>query len=90
MRRGTMDQANNFEYRGWQVHIEVTGGDAMFSGHADLSLNGGLNCRIVLATSRNDRAAARWALDSQARDYVDDWTSNLHTGTTDFSELGEE
>ena len=84
-----MDRANNFEYRGWQVRLEVSGSDAIFAGHADLSLNGVQKCRLVLATSRNDRVAARWALDSKARDYIDNWTLNLHSGTTEFGELGE-
>jgi hypothetical protein len=83
-----MDQANNFEYRGWRVRMEVTGIDTSFSGHATLFLDGEQKCRLVLATSRADRVAARWALDSKARDYIDDWHSKRHTGTTDFGELG--
>jgi len=83
------DQANNFEYRGWHVQLELTSNDSTFSGHANLSLEGEQKCRLVLATRRADRSTARWALDSKARDYIDDWTSKRHTGSTDFGELGE-
>ena len=86
-----MDPANNFEYRGWHVHIEVTGVEPSFSGRANLFLDGEHKCRLVLATCRADRVAARWALDSKARDYIDDWHAKRHTGNTgntDFGELG--
>jgi hypothetical protein len=83
------DTQNNFEYRGWLVSMEVSGSGADFSGHADLRLNGVQKCRVVLGTSRDDRSSARWALDSKARDYIDNWVANLHTGTTDFGDLGE-
>lgn len=82
------DPANNFEYRGWQVRIEVTVNNNAFSGHADLLLDDVQKCRVVLATSRSNSTSARWALDSKARDYIDDWHTRRHTGETDFGELG--
>ena len=85
----TLDQANNFEYRGWHVQLKLTDDDSTVSGHANLSLDGEQKCRLVLATSRVDWVTARWALDSKARDYIDDWTSKRHTGNTDFGELRE-
>ena len=84
-----LDQANNFDYRGWHVQLEVKGDDSAFSGHASLTLDGEQKCRLVLATGRADPVTARWALDSKARDYIDDWNSRRHTGNTDFGELGE-
>lgn len=68
--------ATRFEYRGWLVEIEVTAAAAgQFAGHADLRFDGAHKCRVTLATSRLDSSAARWALDSKARDFVDEWTS---------------
>ena len=68
--------ANRFEYRGWLVDIEVTSADAgRFGGHADLRFDGTHKCRVTLATARADSSAARWALDSRARDFIDEWTS---------------
>jgi len=82
------DPANNFEYRGWHVQLELKGEDSTFSGRAQLSLDGETKCQLVLATGRLDPVTARWALDSKARDYIDDWNSMRHTGRTDFGELG--
>jgi hypothetical protein len=68
--------ATRFEYRGWLVEIEVTSADAgLFAGHADLRFDGSHKCRVTLATARLDSSAARWALDSKARDFIDEWTS---------------
>lgn len=85
----TLDQANNFEYRGWHVQLELTDNDSAVSGHAVLSLDGEQRCRLVLATDRVDWVTARWALDSKARDYIDDQTSKRHKGNADSGELGE-
>ena len=81
--------ADNFEYRGWLVSIEVTGGETMFSGHADLHLDGDHKGRVVLAAGRADQAAARWALDSKARDFVDEWVTRSQAGATDVGAFGE-
>lgn len=71
-----LPSANRFEYRGWLVEIEVTAAEAgRFAGHADLRFDGTHKCRVTLATARADGSAARWALDSRARDFIDEWTS---------------
>jgi hypothetical protein len=76
-----------FEYRGWIVKIEVDGLGECFAGHAELQHRGEFKCRVALATSRQDAESARWALDSKARDYIDAWTEQPHTGDTGFQEL---
>jgi len=78
---------DGFEYRGWEIHIEVIGKAEGFSGHADLRLKGEQRCLLVLATSRENRAASSATLGAKARDYIDDWTSRPHTGTTGFTPL---
>ena len=80
------DLMDGFEYRGW-VRIEVIGKGERFSAHAHLRLKGEQRCLLVLATSREDHAAASAALGAKARDYIDDWTSRPHTGTTGFTPL---
>ena len=89
------DLSSDFAYRGWKVHVEVNGTDATFSGHADLCLSGAMKCRLVLASSHDDRTA-RLTLDAKARDYIDHhWFSSLGASSedftdTDFGELGRE
>ena len=82
--------ASRFEYRGWIVQIEVASssnsGDS-FAGHADLFHDGTYKCRVVLATSRADSTSARWALDSKARDFIDEWTMRPRSGDTGFQDL---
>ncbi|RYE60683.1 MAG: hypothetical protein EOP20_01835 [Hyphomicrobiales bacterium] len=84
------ETADNFEYRGWQVRIAIDAIGPPFSGHADLWLNNVMKCRVVLSTHRSEASSARWALDSKARDYIDDWVTRPRTGTTGFVELGED
>lgn len=73
--------ATRFEYRGWLVDIEVTAADGgHFAGYADLRFDGTHKCRVTLATARPDPTAARWALDSRARDFIDEWTSRPKPG----------
>ena len=67
----------DFEYRGWLVKIEIDHVDNYFSGHADLHHEGKSKCRLVLATTGLDINSARWALDSKARDFIDEWPMGL-------------
>jgi hypothetical protein len=41
----------------------------------------------VLSTSRLDATAARLALGTKARDFIDDWMSRNETGQSRFSDL---
>lgn len=85
-----MENANNFEYRGWHVQLEVTRSGSTFSISADLRLQGQQKCRLVLSTTREDLVSAQWALDSKVRDYIDNYLTRAHTGTTSFGGLEED
>lgn len=67
--------ALHFEYRGWFVDIEVLAEGECFAGHADLKFDGKHRCRVVLATGHMQPSTARWALDSKARDFIDEWST---------------
>lgn len=84
---GKKMQPADFEYRGWLVKIEIDHVDNYFSGHADLHHDGKYKCRLVLATTGLDSSSARWALDSKARDFIDEWTMRPRTGTTGLQDL---
>lgn len=81
------DGSSEFEYRGWLVRIETTGSAEVWSGHAELYLNGDHKCRLALSTNRKDSSSACWALDSKARNFIDDWTTRPRTGDTTFQDL---
>ena len=71
------------------VRIGVGGDGAMFSGRTDRHLYEEHKGRIVLATSRSDQAATRQALDSKARDFVEQWIARSQAGTAaDSARLG--
>ena len=76
-----------FDYRGWEVRVEVTGDGRAFAGRADLLRKGQNKCRLVLSTSRLDATAAGLALGTKARDFIDDWMSRNETGLSRFSDL---
>jgi hypothetical protein len=67
-----MSSANNFEYRGWLVSVEIGASEHGFCGHGDLRSNGTHRCRVMLKTPRGDWRSALWALDGKARDFVDE------------------
>jgi hypothetical protein len=75
---------SNFEYRGWQVHIEPP--DAGVALHADLSYQGKYTCRLVLS-SEMDASCAWWALDSKARNFIDEWSMRPRRSGTQSQEL---
>ena len=77
----------DFEYRGWLVKIDLNKDGAGFSGHADLHYDGKYKCRVVLATNGLDDRSARWALDSKARDFIDEWTMRPRRVNTGQEEL---
>ena len=81
------DSGSEFDYREWLVRVEVTGDGEAFSGRADLRRKGQHKCRLVLSTSRLDAGAARLALSTKARDFIDDWMSRNETGQSRFSDL---
>ena len=81
------DSGDEFDYREWVVRVEVTDAGEAFSGRADLLRKGQQKCRLVLSTSRLDATAARLALGSKARDFIDDWMSRNETGQSSFSDL---
>ena len=83
----TTDSGADFEYREWVVRVEVTGVREALSGDADLIRKGQHKCRLVLSTSRLDATAARLALGTKARDFIDDWLSRNETGQSRFSDL---
>jgi len=83
----TTDSGANFEYREWVVRVEVTDAGEGFLGGADLLRKGQHKCRLVLSTSRLDATAARHALGTKARDFIDDWLSRNETGQSRFSDL---
>lgn len=85
-----MDNVNNFEYRGWHVHLEIISGGSAFSGHADVTLNGVQKCRLVLSTTTEDLVSAKWALDSKARDYIDNYVDHLQSGLTSLGRVGDD
>jgi hypothetical protein len=68
-----IERRTDFEYRGWQVHIEPDGSAHASAMHADLYYQGKYKCRVAL-TSKLDPACACWALDSKARDFIDEWS----------------
>ena len=74
------DSGAEFDYRAWVVRVEVTGAGEAFSGRADLLWKGQHKCRLVLSTARLDAIAARVALGTKARDYIDDWMSRHEIG----------
>ena len=80
------DSGSEFDYRGWLVRVEVKGAGAAFSGRADLLRKGQHKCRLVLSNSRVDATAARVALDTKARDFIDDWMSR-NESDSNFSDL---
>ncbi|MGJ7506014.1 hypothetical protein [Variovorax sp. GT1P44] len=84
---GPLSPDSDFEYRGWLVRVETTLADQVYSGHADLLCDGVHRCRVVLTTSRMDLPSAQLALCSKARDFIDDWCTRDHSGTTSFQEL---
>ena len=81
------DSGAEFDYRAWVVRVEVTGAGEAFSGRADLLWKGQHKCRLVLSTSRLDAGAARLALSTKARDFIDDWMSRNEAGQSQFSDL---
>ena len=81
------DSGAEFDYRGWVVRVEVTGAGEAFSGGADLLRKGQHKCRLVLSSSRLDATAARLALGTKARDFIDDWMCRNETGQSQFSDL---
>jgi len=81
------DTGGEFDYREWVVRVEVTGAGDAFSGRADLLRKGQHKCRLVLSTSRLDATAARLALGTKARDFIDEWMSRHETGPSRFSDL---
>jgi hypothetical protein len=81
------DDHADFHYREWVVRVEVSGAGEAFSGRADLLRKGQHRCRLVLSTSRLDASAARLALGTKARDFIDDWMSRNETGPSEFSDL---
>ena len=70
-----MDTADRteFEYRGWQVRIEPNGSEAPCAMHADLYYQGKYKCRVALSAEMEPSCAC-WALDSKARDFIDEWS----------------
>jgi hypothetical protein len=82
-------QADRFWFKGWVVSIEVAGDKTMFSGRTHLHVYEEHKHRIVLATSRSEQAATRQALDSKARDFVEQWIARSQAGTAaDSARLG--
>ena len=79
--------ATHFEYRGWNVRLEVTGAGAEFAGHAQLEHDGKLQSTVTLDSPRADASSARWALDSKARDFIDAWKGKPRAGPSGFQEL---
>jgi hypothetical protein len=66
------DRANNFEYRGWLVHIGVHADGTCFNGEADVSIHGQRKALLTLPLPCRDAVAAVWALDSLARNFIDE------------------
>lgn len=83
-----VDSGAHFEYREWEVRVEVTGAGEAFSGRADLLRKGEHKCRLVLSTTRLDATAARLALGTKARNFIDNWISRNESGQSPFSGLG--
>ena len=81
------DGGAQFGYREWVVRVEITGAGEAFSGRADMFRKGQHKCRLVLSTSRLDATAAKLALCTKARDFIDDWMSRNNTGESRFSDL---
>jgi hypothetical protein len=79
--------ADAFEYRGWRITTKLEGADEVISGRADLHLNGAYKCRLLLASARRDRAGAKLALETKAKDFIDEWHSRDHGGESGFQEL---
>ena len=48
---------------------------------------GSTNAAWCLSTSRLDAGAARLALSTKARDFIDDWMSRNEAGQSQFSDL---
>jgi hypothetical protein len=65
-------EANDFEYRGWLVHLEVRAEGSLFTGDADLSRGGKQVRRVHLPMPCRNEISARWALDCLACDLIDD------------------
>ena len=73
-------RGGKFEYRGWLVHIEVTGQGTGFAGHADLYLKGDHKCRVVRATSSSEHLSFQRTLEAKAREFIDEWLTRSESG----------
>lgn len=69
-----VDGKTQFEYRGWNVDIGPPMVGEMCSLRADLYYLGEHKCRLTLS-SAVDPACAYWALDSKARNFIDEWAT---------------
>ena len=79
--------AKTINYRGWNVQIFLTMvTPTVCSGHVNISEDDILRCRIAL-TGQMDEANAILSLERKVADWVEEWLSRNHSGTTGFSEL---
>lgn len=77
----------SFSHRGWDVHIYLTRiSPETYTGQVDIFDGDIKRCRIVLAGPLKEIMAIS-ALESKSADWVDDWLSRPHTGSTGFSAL---
>lgn len=79
--------AKTLNYRGWNVQIFLTMvTPTVCSGHVNISEDDILRCRIALA-GQMDEANAILSLERKVADWIEEWLSRNHSGTTGLSEL---
>jgi len=73
--------------RGWNAQIFLTMvTPTICSGYVDISEDDVLRCRIALARQM-DEASAILSLERKSADWVEEWLSRNHSGTTGFIKL---